>query len=75
MYKSVMISAYHMASNRYDVLMGFAINSNNTHDNYKIQIVAFAGTENVAVWCIFDDIITQFSNFFLSLLGFSLFCS
>lgn len=29
-----------------------------THDNYKIQIVAFAGTDNIAIWCIFDDMIT-----------------
>lgn len=58
MYKSVMISAYHMASNWYGVLMGFANNSNNTHDNYKIQIVAFAGPASIAIWCIFDDIIT-----------------
>jgi hypothetical protein len=49
MYKSVMISAYHMASNWYDVLIGFVIISNNTHDNYKIQIVAFAGTDNIEI--------------------------
>ena len=53
-----MTSAYHMVSNRYDVLKGFANDSNNTHDNYKIQIVAFAGTDNVASWCIFDDMTT-----------------
>jgi hypothetical protein len=39
MNKSVMISAYHIASNRYDVLIGFANNSYNTHDNYKIQFL------------------------------------
>jgi len=29
-----------------------------THDNYKIQIVASAGTDNIAIWCISDDMIT-----------------
>jgi len=58
MYKMVMISAHHIASNQYDVLMGFANNSNNTYDKYKIQIVVFAGTDNIAIWCIFDDTIT-----------------
>jgi hypothetical protein len=57
-YRSVIISAYHMASKEYDVLMGFANNSNNTQDNYKFQIAAFAGTDNIAIWCIFDDMIT-----------------
>jgi hypothetical protein len=57
-YNSVRISAYHMTSNPYDVLMGFANNLNNTHDKYKIQIVACAGTDNIAIWCIFDDMTT-----------------
>jgi hypothetical protein len=47
-----------MASDQYGVLMGFANNSNNTHDNYKIQLMAFAGTDSIAIWCIFDDVIT-----------------
>ena len=55
MYNSVMISAYHKAFNPYDVLIRFANNSNNTHDKYKIQIVDFAGTDNMRIWCIFDD--------------------
>jgi hypothetical protein len=58
MYRNVMISAYHMWSNCYNVLMGFANNSNNTHDYYKIQLVAFAGTDNIASWCTLDDMIT-----------------
>lgn len=52
-----MISAHHMASTQYDALMGFA-KTQITHDNYKIQIVASAGTDNITIWCISDDMIT-----------------
>jgi hypothetical protein len=47
-----------MASTWYDVLMGFVNNSNDTHDNYEIPIVGFAGTDNVGSWCILNDMIT-----------------
>ena len=73
MYRSVMISAHHMASTQYDALMGICWNSNNTwqlQNSDSCFCWNWQYSNLVHIWW-HDNIIQQF--FFLSVLGFSLF--